>query len=67
MQPANGVDRSFAIGSATIKGHAMTYGTIGVTPVTPRIGAYVEGVILAKPLRNRQVEELHEALVIGPH
>ena len=45
----------------------MSYGTIGITPVTPRIGAYVEGVILAKPLRNRQVEELHEALVIGPH
>ena len=40
----------------------MSYGTIGVTPVTPRIGAYVEGVTLAKPLSNRQVEELHQAL-----
>ena len=39
----------------------MSYGTIDVTPVTPRIGAYVEGVILAKALSNRQVEELHQA------
>jgi taurine dioxygenase len=39
----------------------MSYGTIGITPVTPRIGAYVEGVTLAKPLSNRQVEELHQA------
>jgi hypothetical protein len=37
VQPANGVDRSFAIGVPTFKGHAMSYGTIGVTPVTPRI------------------------------
>ena len=41
----------------------MTYDTISVTPVTPRIGADVEGVELAKPLSNRQVEELHQALV----
>jgi taurine dioxygenase len=39
----------------------MSYGTIGVTPVTPRIGAYVDGVTLANQLSNRQVEELHQA------
>src|SRR5260370_31661155 len=44
------------------KGRTMGYETINVTPVTPRIGATVEGVALAKPLSNRQVEELHEAL-----
>src|SRR6516162_5648938 len=46
----------------TIESHAMGYESISVTPVTPRIGAYVEGVTLAKPLSNRQVEELHQAL-----
>jgi taurine dioxygenase len=49
--------------SPTVKGHAMSYGTIGVTPVTPRIGAYVEGLTLAKPLSNRQVEEVHQAFI----
>src|SRR5260370_16720389 len=44
------------------KGRTMGYETINVTPVTPRIGATVEGVALAKPLSNRQVEELHQAL-----
>jgi taurine dioxygenase len=38
------------------------YETINVTPVTPRIGAEVDGLTLAKPLSNRQVEELHQAL-----
>ena len=41
----------------------MGYESISVTPVTPRIGANVEGVTLSKPLSNRQVEELHQALV----
>src|SRR5438093_13780882 len=40
----------------------MGYETINVTPVTPRIGADVEGLTLSKPLSNRQVEELHQAL-----
>ena len=40
----------------------MEYESITVTPVTPRIGALVEGVSLANPLSNRQVEELHCAL-----
>src|SRR5262249_8608520 len=50
--------------SPTIKGHAMSYGTIGVTPVTPRIGAYVEGVTLAKPLSNLEVDELNQAFTV---
>ena len=41
----------------------MNYESIVVSPVTPRIGATVEGVTLAKPLSNCQVEELHQALV----
>src|SRR5215831_18219745 len=44
------------------KGSTMGYETIHLTQVTPRIGATVEGVTLAKPLSNRQVEELHLAL-----
>ena len=40
----------------------MGYETIAVTPVTPRIGAHVEGVTLSNPLSNRQVDELHQAL-----
>ncbi|HEY4859580.1 MAG TPA: TauD/TfdA family dioxygenase, partial [Xanthobacteraceae bacterium] len=39
----------------------MPYETITVAPVTPRIGAEVEGITLAKPLSNRQVDELHQA------
>jgi taurine dioxygenase len=40
----------------------MSFETITVTPVTPRIGAHVEGIRLAEPLSNRQVDELHRAL-----
>jgi taurine dioxygenase len=40
----------------------MSFETITVTPVTPRIGAHVEGITLAEPLGNRQVDELHHAL-----
>src|SRR3979490_478145 len=40
----------------------MNYESIEVPPVTPRIGADIAGVTLAKPLSNRQVEELHQAL-----
>src|SRR5262249_47473153 len=42
--------------------NTMAYESITVTPVTPRIGANVEGIVLSKPLSNRQVEELHQAL-----
>jgi alpha-ketoglutarate-dependent taurine dioxygenase len=40
----------------------MNFETIRVTPVTPRIGATVEGIALAEPLSNHQVDELHWAL-----
>src|SRR5436305_15014611 len=40
----------------------MSYESISVAPVTPRIGANVEGITLSKPLSNRQVDELHQAL-----
>src|SRR5262245_53914560 len=46
------------------KGEAMGYASIVVSPVTPRIGAMVEGITLANPLSNRQVEELHQALSV---
>src|SRR5215472_14389478 len=42
---------------------AMGYQTIRVTPVTPRIGADVDGIRLSNPLSNREVEDLHQALV----
>ena len=40
----------------------MSYETINVTPVTPRIGAEVKGITLSTPLSNREVDELHQAL-----
>ncbi|MEN3375460.1 MAG: taurine dioxygenase, partial [Hyphomicrobiales bacterium] len=40
----------------------MGYQSIKVTSITPRVGALVEGVTLANPLSNREVEELHQAL-----
>src|SRR6202795_5257269 len=40
----------------------MGYESIEVAPITPRIGANVASVTLAKPLSNRLVEELHQAL-----
>ena len=40
----------------------MAYESIRVTPITPRIGASIDGVALAMPLTNRQVDELHQAL-----
>src|ERR1700687_1962211 len=47
--------------SPSSKGRAMPYETRTVAPVTLRIGAEVEGITLAKPLSNRQVDELHQA------
>ena len=41
----------------------MTYETIEVKPVTPRIGAEVFGVDLGKPLGNRTFQEIHDALM----
>jgi len=40
----------------------MAYETIEVTPTTPHIGAEIAGIDLSRPLGNRQVDELHDAL-----
>jgi taurine dioxygenase len=40
----------------------MGYQSIAVRPVTPHIGAEVDGIDLAAPLSNRQVQDLHAAL-----
>ena len=41
----------------------MTYQTIEVTKLTPRIGAEIGGVDLSRPLGNRQFQEVHDALM----
>ncbi len=41
----------------------MGYDTIEVRPLSPHVGAEISGVDLARPLSNRQVDELHEALI----
>jgi taurine dioxygenase len=41
----------------------MHYETISVRPMTSRIGAEVHDIDLSKALRNRQVEEIHDALM----
>jgi taurine dioxygenase len=43
--------------------HATTFTTITVQPVTPNIGAEVEGVDLAQPLSDETAQELHNALI----
>jgi taurine dioxygenase len=40
----------------------MGYDSLVVRPVTPHIGAEVDGIDLAAPLSNRQVQDLHAAL-----
>jgi taurine dioxygenase len=40
----------------------MAYETIQITPTTPHLGAEIEGIDLSRPLGNRQVDELHDAL-----
>jgi hypothetical protein len=40
----------------------MSYATIQVTLVTPRIGAVVSGIDLAAKLSNQQVDDIHTAL-----
>lgn len=49
--------------SAARRGSIVTYETIRVRPTTPRIGAEIEGIKLAEPLSNRQVEDLNRALL----
>lgn len=44
------------------EGNIMTYQTIEVAPLTPRIGAIVTGINLAEPLNDTQLEDLHNAL-----
>ena len=41
----------------------MAFDTINVTPLSPHIGAEISGIDLREPLSNRQVEEVHEALM----
>lgn len=41
----------------------MSFESIRVTPVTPHLGADIDGITLAEPLSNQQVEDLHQALV----
>src|ERR1043165_8557967 len=41
---------------------AAPYETIGVDKLTPIIGAEISGVDLAKPLSNRERDEIHRAL-----
>ncbi len=40
----------------------MSYATIEVKPVTPRLGAEISNIDLTTTLSNRQVEDLHTAL-----
>jgi len=40
----------------------MSYASIRVTPVTPRLGAEVSGIDLTAALSNAQVDALHTAL-----
>jgi alpha-ketoglutarate-dependent taurine dioxygenase len=42
--------------------NAMSYATIKVKPVTPRLGAEVSNIDLTATLTNRQVDDLHTAL-----
>jgi taurine dioxygenase len=41
----------------------MTYETIAVARLTPHIGGEVSGIDLIKPLTNRQIHDLNEALL----
>ena len=41
----------------------MTYETIRVDPLTPRIGAEIDGVDLSQPLGNQTFKEVHDALM----
>jgi taurine dioxygenase len=40
----------------------MSYATIQINPVTPKIGGEVSGIDLTRALSNQQVEDLHTAL-----
>ncbi len=41
----------------------MSYDSITVTPSTPHVGAEIGNIDLAWPLSNRQVQEVHDAII----
>ena len=41
----------------------MSYESITVEPVSPHIGAEIGNIDLTKPLTNRQVQDIYEALL----
>jgi taurine dioxygenase len=41
----------------------MSYDTITVTPSTPHVGAEIGNIDLTRPLSNRQVQEVHDAII----
>lgn len=41
----------------------MSYDTITVTPSSPHIGAEIGNIDLTRPLSNRQVQEVHDAVI----
>src|SRR3984885_956808 len=48
--------------SFSIRNKPMSYATIQVKPVTPRLGAEISNIDLTATLSNQQVEDLHTAL-----
>ena len=48
---------------ARILSDVAAYGTIAVTPVTPAIGAQVDGLDLRDPLSDEQRHDVHDALM----
>ena len=49
--------------SETISAEAPAYETITVTPSTPHIGAEIGNIDLTRPLTNREVKEVHDAII----
>lgn len=46
-----------------IRDQTRDYDTITVTPCTPHVGAEIDNIDLTPPLSNRQVEEVHDAII----
>src|ERR1700747_595792 len=46
-----------------IHNQVRNYDTITVTPCTPHIGAEIGDIDLTRPLSNRQVQEVHDAVI----
>src|SRR5260370_8197207 len=49
--------------TACLKKKAMTYQTLGVSPISGACGAIVEGVDLSRDLDNATTSDLHQALL----